>query len=116
MTPDKAAEPSLELRKIPKADRLLASAEAAGLAARLGHGAVMEAVRADLDELRRRVLAGGDCPPWVEVERALLARLEGLAKGSLRRVVNATGVVVHTNLGRAPLSESALLAMREVGA
>ncbi len=115
MTPDKAADRGPEVRKIPKADRLLRAAEAAGLLARLGHGPVMEAVRAALDELRARVLAGAACPACPEIEAALLARLEGSAKGSLRRVVNATGVVVHTNLGRAPLSEDALDAMRRVG-
>src|SRR5690242_3134709 len=100
MTPDKAADRSLEARKIPKTDRLLEAADAAGLVGRLGHGAVVDAVRAGLEEVRERVLAGGACPPAAEVERALLARLEGLAKGSLRRVINATGIVIHTNLGR----------------
>jgi L-seryl-tRNA(Ser) seleniumtransferase len=105
-----------EARKIPKADRLLAAAEGAGFVARLGHAAVMEAVRAALEALRARVLQGEPCARAAEVEAALLARLAGEAKGSLRRVVNATGVVVHTNLGRAPLSDAALAAMREVGA
>jgi L-seryl-tRNA(Ser) seleniumtransferase len=105
-----------EARKIPKADRLLAAAEGAGFVARLGHAAVMEAVRGALDALRARVLQGEPCPAPSEVEAALLARLAREAKGSLRRVVNATGVVVHTNLGRAPLSDAALAAMREVGA
>ncbi len=116
MTPDKAAERSLEVRKIPKTDRLLEAAEAAGLVLRLGRGPVLEDVRAQLDELRERVLAGGECPAWQEIERTLLARLEELGKGSLRRVINATGVVIHTNLGRAPLSDETLAAMREVGA
>ena len=119
MTPDKAADEAVdrdvEVRKIPKADRLLQAAAATGLVARLGHARVMQAVRAALDELRVRVLAGAACPPPPEIEAALLARLRESAKGSLRRVVNATGVVVHTNLGRAPLSEEALAAMREVG-
>jgi L-seryl-tRNA(Ser) seleniumtransferase len=115
MTPDKTADRGPEVRKIPKADRLLQAAGAAGLVGRLGHGAIMEEVRAELDELRGRVLGGAACPPWQEIERALITRLERLAKGSLRQVVNATGVVIHTNLGRAPLSEDALAAMREVG-
>ena len=117
MTPDNSAVDRIdEVRKIPKADRLLASAEAAGLVARLGHGPVIEAIRAELDALRGRILAGTACPSPSDVERALLARLGASARGSLRRVVNATGVVIHTNLGRAPLSEDALAAMREVGA
>jgi L-seryl-tRNA(Ser) seleniumtransferase len=105
-----------EARKIPKADRLLAAADGAGFVARLGHAAVMERVRAALEEVRGRVLRGDPCPAAADVEAALLARLAEEARGSLRRVVNATGVVVHTNLGRAPLSEAALAAMREVGA
>ena len=115
MTPDKTAERGLEVRKIPKADRLLEAAGDAGLVGRLGHGVVMEVVRAELDALRGRVLAGNACPAWPDIERALLGRLEAVAKGSLRRVINATGVVIHTNLGRAPLSEETLAAMREVG-
>jgi L-seryl-tRNA(Ser) seleniumtransferase len=111
-----ATDRAREARKIPKADRLLAAAAAAGLVARLGHGPVMEAVRAALDALRARVLGGERCPEPDEVERELVARLAEAARGTLRRVVNATGVVVHTNLGRAPLSDAALAAMSEVGA
>ena len=116
MTPGKAAGREPEVRKIPKADRLLEAARAAGLDGRLGHGAVMDAVRTELAELRGRVLDGAACPAWPEIEQALLTRLEWAAKGSLRRVINATGVVIHTNLGRAPLSEEALAAMSQVGA
>jgi L-seryl-tRNA(Ser) seleniumtransferase len=104
--------PGAELRKLPKADRLLDAAERAGLVARLGHGAVMEAVRGEIERARREVLAGGPCPAAAVIERALLARLAVAQKGSLRAVVNATGVIVHTNLGRAPLSAETQEAMR----
>ncbi len=116
MTPDKdMTGRSAEVRKIPKADLLLGAAERAGLVARLGHAPVMEAVRAVLDEIRARVLAGEPCPEPGALEAEVLGRLAAGARGSLRRVVNATGVVIHTNLGRAPLSDDALAAMREVG-
>ena len=105
-----------EARKLPKADRLLAAADRAGLVARLGHPPVMDAVRQTLDLLRGEILAGGPCPAPEAIESRLLERLAGEARGSLRRVVNATGVVIHTNLGRAPLSEDALEAMRGAGA
>ena len=63
MTPDKdLGGRSAEVRKIPKADLLLGAAERVGLVARLGHAPVMEAVRAVLDEVRARVLAGEPCP------------------------------------------------------
>jgi L-seryl-tRNA(Ser) seleniumtransferase len=105
-------DPSAEARKLPKTDRLLEAAARAGLVDRLGHGVVVDRIRADLDRLRREVLAGAPCPPPEEIERDLLAGLEGDARGSLREVVNATGVVIHTNLGRAPLSDAAVEAMR----
>jgi L-seryl-tRNA(Ser) seleniumtransferase len=108
-------EAAQEARKLPKADRLLAAAERAGLLARLGRAPVMEAVRGLLDGLRGEILAGAPCPPPEAIEGRLLDRLAAEAKGTLRPVVNATGVVIHTNLGRAPLSGATLEAMRQVG-
>jgi L-seryl-tRNA(Ser) seleniumtransferase len=100
-----------EARKLPRADRLLEAAERAGLLARLGHQPVMEAVRAELESRRAAVLAGAPCPPAGEIEAALVARLDAEARGALRRAINATGVVIHTNLGRAPLSAATAAAM-----
>jgi L-seryl-tRNA(Ser) seleniumtransferase len=108
-------EPLAELRKLPKVDLLLAAADRAGLVARLGHGQVMDAIRGDLDRARKAILAGDPCPAPADLEEALVARLADAARGTLRPVVNASGVVVHTNLGRAPLSEEALAAMRRAG-
>ncbi len=110
------SSPLQEVRKLPKADRLLEAADRAGLVARLGHGPVIEAIRRDLDRIRDDVLRGAACPAPEEIERGLFARLEEASRGSLRPVVNATGVVVHTNLGRAPLSGEAMDAMRRAAA
>jgi L-seryl-tRNA(Ser) seleniumtransferase len=109
--PNSGPAPLQELRKLPKADRLLEAADRAGLVARLGHAAVMEAVRATLDRIRKEVLAGGSCPPEDRIAASLVGDLERAGRGTLRTVVNATGVVVHTNLGRAPLSDDAVEAM-----
>ncbi|MCM2334645.1 MAG: L-seryl-tRNA(Sec) selenium transferase, partial [Anaeromyxobacteraceae bacterium] len=79
--------------------------------ARLGHGPVMAAVREELDGRRTAVLSGQPCPPEAEIEAALLDRLAAAGRGTLRRVVNATGVVIHTNLGRSPLSAGTARAM-----
>jgi L-seryl-tRNA(Ser) seleniumtransferase len=108
--------PLSEVRKLPKTDLLLEAADQAGLVARLGRGAVVEAIREDLDRIRKTVLAGEPCPTPAAIEEALLARLSEASKGSLRGVVNATGVVVHTNLGRSPLSRDAIEAMRRAAA
>jgi L-seryl-tRNA(Ser) seleniumtransferase len=102
------------LRTLPRTDRLIEVADRAGLVARLGHGPVAEGVRAVLERHRRAVLEGGACPTPEAIEAEVLSRLAEEARGSLRTVVNATGVVVHTNLGRAPLSAATLEAMRRV--
>jgi L-seryl-tRNA(Ser) seleniumtransferase len=106
-----ATDPSSEARKLPKADRLLAAAERAGFVGRLGHEPVMAAVRAELDGRRRAILGGLPCPPAEAIEAALLDRLGREGRGTLRRVINATGVVIHTNLGRSPLSAATARAM-----
>jgi L-seryl-tRNA(Ser) seleniumtransferase len=110
--PKSSGAPLAELRKLPRADRLLEAADRAGLVAQLGHGLVMDAIRDELERARKQVLAGTACPAPEAFEEALVARLADAARGSLRPVVNATGVVVHTNLGRAPLSDEAIAAMR----
>ncbi len=101
-----------EVRKLPRTDRLLEAADRAGLVGRLGRGAVVDAIRALLERIRKDVLAGVPCPAPEAIERSLLDALADSARGSLRPVVNATGVVIHTNLGRAPLSADAIDAMR----
>src|SRR5512138_2933732 len=110
--PNSGPAPASELRKLPKTDRLLEAADRAGLVARLGHGPVVLAIREALDRIRDDIGRGAPCPPVEVIEAGVLAALRAAARGSLREVVNATGVVVHTNLGRAPLSDEAIDAMR----
>jgi L-seryl-tRNA(Ser) seleniumtransferase len=97
MTADPSADPR---RQVPRTDTLLADPRLAAAASRLGR----ELVKAAVQTVQARV-RGGDLPP-VEAVEAVLAALPGTA-GSLRPVLNATGVLVHTNLGRAPLSAAA---------
>jgi L-seryl-tRNA(Ser) seleniumtransferase len=75
------------------------------------------AVREELDAIRRAIQADGEkAPAFDEVaERASARALQMLAPG-LRPVINATGVIIHTNLGRAPLSHAALKAISQVAA
>ena len=103
-----------ELRRLPSVDRLLQEEATALLVARWGHELVVEAAREALAEAREAIRAGQACPPpdnlAGEVEQRLAARL----RPTLRPVVNATGVIIHTNLGRAPLSAEARAAMDAV--
>ena len=105
-------------RRVPAVEGLLQQAGMLALAARHGRGPLLRELRSLLDELR--ALAGRE-PAALEarlpdLEQELGRRLEAAARPSLRRVVNATGVVVHTNLGRAPLPAAAAARVAEVAA
>lgn len=91
-------------RATPRTDRVLADPRLAAATGRLGPTLVKAAVARALDRCR-----AGELSPQ-EVADAAVAALPPTAT-SLRRVVNATGVVVHTNLGRAPLSPAAVAAL-----
>jgi L-seryl-tRNA(Ser) seleniumtransferase len=92
-------------RDTPRTDRVLDDPRVQEASARLGRDLVKRVVGSVLDRCRAGELAPSSVVP------AVLAGLPAAAT-SLRRVVNATGVVVHTNLGRAPLSTAAVEALR----
>src|SRR3954453_20694528 len=99
----------MELRDLPSVDELARDERLAGEPAALA----VEAARSALARAREEIRAGHD--PGDLGERAL-RELASARAPSLRRVINATGVIVHTNLGRAPLPEAALDAVREAAA
>ncbi|NLT91727.1 MAG: L-seryl-tRNA(Sec) selenium transferase, partial [Actinobacteria bacterium] len=106
------------LRALAAVDEVLREPAMEDLLARYPRTLVVDAVRAVIDRLRAEIVAGGDqaaeeagdlapaaLVPWVE------RLLDAAVTPSLRRVVNATGVVVHTNLGRASLPAPAVAAV-----
>ncbi len=100
------------LRDLPSVDRLLADPAVAALEHEHGREPLVDATRRALDAAREEIRAGfdpGDLAAKVEGELAMALRPR------LRRVLNATGVVVHTNLGRSPLAEEALARVVDVG-
>ncbi len=103
-----------KLRQLPSVDKLLGEDATQQLIAAYGHDQTVGALRATLDALRDAVRTGADVP----VTAALVARADALLQArlapTLRRVINATGVIIHTNLGRAPLSAAAQAAMEAV--
>jgi L-seryl-tRNA(Ser) seleniumtransferase len=99
---------------IPSVDGLLASADFASLIERYPRARVVAAARAAVDAVRARIARGESVPDVAATAGYARGAAEGLAAGdvpSLRRVINATGVVLHTNLGRAPLAKAAVEAM-----
>jgi L-seryl-tRNA(Ser) seleniumtransferase len=112
-----ASPPDVDPRRlVPSVDHVMQRPEIRALADRHGRPAVLRHVRATLEALRHRANEGGS---GLEDAVAALssdveARVEAAARPSLQRVLNATGVVVHTNMGRAPLSAEAATRVADV--
>jgi L-seryl-tRNA(Ser) seleniumtransferase len=100
-------------RRLPRMDALLEHPELVARAATLGRGTVLGAAREALEAGRRAVAGGGSAPGVEELAARVAGELDGLWARRTRGVVNATGVVLHTNLGRAPLSAAAREAAAE---
>ncbi|MGA8145421.1 MAG: L-seryl-tRNA(Sec) selenium transferase [Candidatus Acidiferrales bacterium] len=108
-------EPSARLREIPSVDELLARPRLLALAEEAGRGVVTQSARAVLaglrDQLKRnpaaRTADAADTLDAAAIETRIAQHVEALLAPSLVRVINATGVILHTNLGRAPLSAAA---------
>jgi L-seryl-tRNA(Ser) seleniumtransferase len=104
------------LRALPSVDELLRTEPLRSTAARTSRSSALAAARAQIELTRRAIRNGnGAVPDGSELATAAAAELERLAEPSLRQVINATGVVVHTNLGRAPLAPQALDAIAVAG-
>jgi L-seryl-tRNA(Ser) seleniumtransferase len=110
-----------DLRVIPSIEQLRQRDNMRTLETRYGRGALVDALRAETTELRDRLGSGALAAVTVEeavdaIERGAEARLRAAMRPSLIRVINATGVMLHTNLGRAPLSAAAIRRVGEVAA
>ena len=98
------------LRQIPSVDELLAQPRLMALSKRVDRNLVVEVARAVLADLRGRIAEDAN---WTavsldgaSVEELISAQVEKILSRSLQPVINATGVILHTNLGRAPLTET----------
>lgn len=100
------------LKKIPKMDEILSILERQKILESASRNIVLKICRTVLEEVRSAILS--NClsdqaildPERISFE--IMSRIDGLKRNSLRKVVNATGILLHTNLGRAPLPEEAL--------
>jgi L-seryl-tRNA(Ser) seleniumtransferase len=106
-------------RRLPSIDELVRNSEVASISDREGRAATLDAARAVLDRLRQKISAGRIDEKQLEIAiGGLAAAVERELRRSLQLslcpVINATGVILHTNLGRAPLAASAVEHAREV--
>jgi L-seryl-tRNA(Ser) seleniumtransferase len=104
-------------RVIPSVDQLRRRPSVAALESLYGHEAVVDALRAEAEEIRVALGAGAPVPETSDAAAEAIvtrahARLTGTMAPSLKRVLNATGVIIHTNLGRAPLATPAIERIR----
>ncbi|HSP07669.1 MAG TPA: L-seryl-tRNA(Sec) selenium transferase [Acidobacteriota bacterium] len=103
------------LRKIPSVNELLLLVQRAEWSALYPQDHVVESIRRVLETVRARILESGvDVPTLEDLLGQVRIHLSDLAAFSLKRVVNATGIIVHTNLGRAPLSPEAVRHLAEI--
>jgi len=103
------------LRGLPKVDELLKREDVSALTRVHGRELVLGCLRDAIDATRASVLAGEDAHVSSDaIVFDATALLEACTRRSLRRVINATGIVVHTNLGRSPLADAAVDAVAEV--
>src|SRR5437764_5381119 len=107
-----SAEQAELLRQIPSVDELLAQPRLAALSKRVDRNLVVEVARAVLADLRTRIAGDSN---WTAlglnastVEELISSEVVRILSRSLQPLINATGVILHTNLGRAPLTETVL--------
>ncbi len=102
-----------ELKNIPSVTEVLETTEIAGLVGQYPRSFVVDAIRRSLDHSRNQIMAGNRAPSPGDLVETVKSHLQSRGSMSLRQVVNATGVVLHTNLGRAVLSAEAVRAVMD---
>ncbi|MEW6400311.1 MAG: L-seryl-tRNA(Sec) selenium transferase, partial [Chloroflexota bacterium] len=108
--------PMTTLRNLPSVERLLQTRSAAEMVARFGRTLTLDALRSVLDDIRERVKSEQvtTLPSMELILADAESRLVTWPRPTLLPVINATGVILHTNLGRAPLSDASMRAMDAV--
>lgn len=104
---------SSNLRHLPSIDALLR--DCSDLQAQYGHAQCVRALRHVVEAARLAVQNGELAPPSSALIAQAVAQLARESVPTLRPVINASGVIIHTNLGRAPLSAEALAALHDIG-
>jgi L-seryl-tRNA(Ser) seleniumtransferase len=99
------------LRKIAPADQYLGNPKLKKIEKEFGHQLVLETLRAVLDEVRNDPVSEDVSSSEEKIIQRVTNKIYELSRRTLVPVINATGVILHTNLGRAPLSDLAIQSM-----
>jgi L-seryl-tRNA(Ser) seleniumtransferase len=102
------------LRSLPSVNKILTENRIKGLEEVFPHYLVADLIRENLDSYRSSSASLTKPPSLEEIVNNIVNQAQALAQPSLRPLINATGVVLHTNLGRAPLSNEAIAAMNTI--
>ncbi|MBM3138248.1 MAG: L-seryl-tRNA(Sec) selenium transferase [Chloroflexi bacterium] len=103
-----------DLSRLPSVDSLLSSPEGKALISEFGRDLALHSIRAELEMIRNRVVQGEPVPDAKAIIKLSKQRIAIWLNPSLIPVINASGIIIHTNLGRAPLSQDTILAMDKV--
>jgi L-seryl-tRNA(Ser) seleniumtransferase len=103
-----------KLRALPGVDSLLEEKNIAGSTSQHGQKLITYVIRDVLDNIRQDILKGKDAPNIKQIAALVSEQAEIFSKPSLKRVINATGIIIHTNLGRAPLGEKVLEDLKNI--
>jgi len=103
-----------DFRHLPSVDRLISEERIRRLEELYPRASLVELIRQHLEHARLAIAAGNPCPSVDEIVESICAQVYALENPSLRPIINASGVILHTNLGRAPLSKEAISAMNAV--
>lgn len=101
-----------ELRQIPSVDQLIKTKPITDCISEFGRPLTLKAIRTVLEEVRLRYSEGDSIPADEDLLIGVIDKLASWTAPTLQPVINATGVILHTNLGRAPISSSALQAIQ----
>ena len=103
-----------EFRGLPGVDKVLSAERIKRLGETYPHDLLVELIRQRLEDARLAITDGNPPPSFDDIVESVCQRVQVLESPTLHTVVNATGVILHTNLGRAPLSQEAIQAMSAV--
>ncbi len=100
------------LRGIPQVEKLMQDSDIADLISGIGQGIAADITRSSIERFRASII-GGAAPEISDLKKDIIFKLKNKISEKLQRVINGTGIIIHTNLGRAPLGEKIFETLKE---